>query len=498
MTRAVTRIVMGLAGAAALISLSGRGIELLSGVVVKAQASCGLQRASGPLAFCETFDAPAGIGNRSGDLNGTLWGVSRTSGGAGLGQPDPWVTSQLDLCGTSTTVNPEGDIRICNGQLHESSDDNISGAFEAGTVTALTMYPKQPFDFAGRTGTIGFDVSNDSHGSHGAWPELWVTNTPAPGPFAHFATWQSLPQFGFGIRFAGFTNATGQGASCPESGGSTYLGVDSAIIINNYVANDTASGGNLVVMGTDCVRAATSDAQLNHYEIAVSQNQIDVYGTDAGTTAPLKHLATIANANLGFTRGLVWFDDVHYNADKADITNPSLTQHNHTFVWDNVGFDGPPLARDLSFDVLDSRVPLTGGLFLGYQSTASAPITVTTLPMTTTNISAAAASKLLFNFMAQAAPLTFTYLINGHPYTAAWPYPDTMSFTWKAIALPINLSDLVGGSNAISISATAPMVVANIDIVLAGAGGMPNLTPPATPTNFRIALALLPISWPSR
>src|SRR5258708_233923 len=31
-------------------------------------------------AFCDTFDAPAGTGNRSGDLNGTIWGASRTSG----------------------------------------------------------------------------------------------------------------------------------------------------------------------------------------------------------------------------------------------------------------------------------------------------------------------------------------------------------------------------------------------------------------------------------
>ena len=30
-----------------------------------------------------------------------------------------------------------------------------------GTVTALTMYPR-PFDFAGRTGTVSLDVSNDT------------------------------------------------------------------------------------------------------------------------------------------------------------------------------------------------------------------------------------------------------------------------------------------------------------------------------------------------
>ena len=62
---------------------------------------------------------------------------------------------------------------------------------------------------------------------------------------------------------------------------------------------------------------------MNHYEVQVSTNQIDVYGTNAvhaGTPepghTPLVHIATIPNANLSFTRGLVWIEDAHYNGDK--------------------------------------------------------------------------------------------------------------------------------------------------------------------------------------
>jgi hypothetical protein len=29
---------------------------------------------------------------------------------------------------------------------------------------------------------------------------------------------------------------------------------------------------------------------MNHIELSVNQNQIDVYATNAGTTAPLKHI----------------------------------------------------------------------------------------------------------------------------------------------------------------------------------------------------------------
>ena len=125
----------------------------------------------GTLAFCDTFDTAAGIGNRSGQLNGTIWGVSRWTGDMNFGSDyqSPWVKSTLDGCNGPQPAQPDGtDVIICNGQLRESTNDNATGAFEAGTVTALTIYPKQPFNFAGRTGTISFDVSNDTQGSHGA------------------------------------------------------------------------------------------------------------------------------------------------------------------------------------------------------------------------------------------------------------------------------------------------------------------------------------------
>ena len=65
-------------------------------------------------------------------------------------------------------------------------------------------------------------------------------------PFAHFGTWQALPQFGFGIRFHGATNSAGAASGCPEGGfGSGYMGVGAAVVVNNYVANDTENYGTL-------------------------------------------------------------------------------------------------------------------------------------------------------------------------------------------------------------------------------------------------------------
>jgi hypothetical protein len=64
----------------------------------------------------------------------------------------PTIQEAIDICdGATPTVTPPNDVVICNGQLREASNDNPSGVFEDGGVTTLAMYPKQPFDFAGRT-----------------------------------------------------------------------------------------------------------------------------------------------------------------------------------------------------------------------------------------------------------------------------------------------------------------------------------------------------------
>jgi hypothetical protein len=66
-------------------------------------------------------------------------------------------------------------------------------------------------------------------------------------------------------------------------------------------------------------------------------------------------ISVITNMTLSLTRGLVWMEDVHYNGDKD-----GPDQGTHTFTWDNFGFDGPTLPRDLAFDVADRMVPVGG------------------------------------------------------------------------------------------------------------------------------------------
>jgi hypothetical protein len=442
-----------------------------------------------PLAFCETFDAPAGTGNRSGQLNGTLWGVSRLLGFTNSGQNQYFdvAPTTIQLCGTSLQVIDPSDVQICDGQLVESVWDQTS-------VTSLAMYPKQPFDISGgRTGTIAFDVSDDSNGNHSVWPELWWADQPVPVPFVHESSLQSVPANGFGVRFAEVCEANsgaGCGARtfCPTiSEDFAVVTVDSAVVINNYISNDSFDPvGSISVQPVDCVIRSSGPGNMNHFELRVSQNEIDVYGTDAGTTGPLKKIAIISNMTLSLTRGVVYLEDVHYNANKG--VDPGPPQGIHTFTWDNLAFDGPVLPRDLAFDVLDALTPV-GSNYPGILNTgwpvspnASTPLTLTVPGVS--NIASAADAILTFNFvdfntanLFTPAPFISYRVNNGAPQIAPWPFgPCPVQNGLPAcgvntIAVQVSLSDVQPGTNTIQFTATDYAAIANVDLILQGAGG---------------------------
>jgi hypothetical protein len=441
----------------------------------------------GAAIFCDTFDNKnPGIPSRTGDLDPNVWGVSRATGyvNFGPGYYNGWAaTTQLQTCTGVTTVAPPHDIMICNGQLREASNDDPPGVFDAGTVTTLAMYPKQPFDFAGRTGTVSFDVSNDTHGTHSAWPEFWMSNLPVPTPFNHFDSWQALPQQGFGIRF-GAAVAPGGWGSCPNGNNldKRRWTVDSAVVVRNYVMDDTNGLGgvrtNMAVQQLDCVVSPPDNSGImNHIELKISQSQIDVYATDAGvapSTATLKHIAVVTNANLSFTRGLIWIEDVHYNADKGDP--PS--QRQHTFVWDNVAFDGPFTYRDFSYDALDvdQANAATETLDLGKFSLANQTASWNVLNMPANPKPAAV--RVLFNFsnFSSPVPTVLNVIVNGHAHATPWPYPDKVQSSWRTFAVTIPITDLVTGTNVVRLGSDQPMVTSNVNIVLVQVpGGVPVL-----------------------
>jgi hypothetical protein len=449
----------------------------------------------GTVIFCEPFDVVnSGIPSRTGALDPNVWGVSRETGDygndAGGGWYDAVPATTILMCdGTTPTVTPPNDVVICNGQLREATNDNATGGFEAGTVTVLAMYPKQPFDFAGRTGTVSFDVSNDTHTGHSAWPEFWMSDLPVPAPFNHFDNWQSLPQNGFGIRLSSQA-LPGSAGLCPNTNNLNVnrWTVEGASVARNYILEDvdyqgvdfgTPSNPPLKLNILDCVISSPDNSGvMNHVEIQVNQNEIDVYATDAGVApspTTLRKIASITNANLTFTRGLIWLEDAHYNADKG---NPP-SQRQHTFVWDNVAFDGPFTYRDFAYDALDVGQPVTtpgynmvnlGQYSLGNQTATWNVLNVPANPNP-------AAVRVLFNFYANPNnPTTINAIVNGHAHSVPWPYPADASNMWRTLAVTIPVTDLVPGTNVVQLGADQAIATANVDIVLVNVpGGVPVL-----------------------
>jgi hypothetical protein len=452
--------------------------RLRAGATPAGSGGCQFLSAPGAApAFCDTFNAPAGTGNRSGDLNGAVWGVSRMTQyeNPSQGLNTNWNATTLNLCGTLVHVSAaqENDVRICNGHVAEATNDG-------GVETVLAMYSKQPFDIAGRTGTVVFDVSNNTQGGHGAWPEFWYTDQPVPAPTHGEAFGQEAPREGFGIRFA---------KVCTTASGAVGFSIDSAIQSTGYVLADSLFGnaGAPSVQAVGCVSEGSAASNtINHIEIRLAAGAVVVYATDAfpigGAIPPLKEIATITPGGgaLPLSRGVIWIEDAHYNGNKFG------TQGTNTFYWDNVGFDGPILPQDRAYDVLDNSQGSTAGNYnLGWNVPSASSQSFTTLPVDQSAISNATGALLTFMFWSDGTGgYTFHVSVNGHVHNVPWPFPTHLWGAVQTLAIPVPVSDLVSGPNRITFmtDSSYALSLANIDLIAVGGGGSPSGSPAPTPT----------------
>jgi hypothetical protein len=186
---------------------------------------------------------------------------------------------------------------------------------------------------------------------------------------------------------------------------------------------------------------------------------------------------------------LIWLEDVHYNADKETLmlgTAPSTSQSQHTFVWDNVAFDGPFTDRDFSYDALDANQPGPAynawnlGQFSAANETASWNVLNVPANPQATGV------RVLFQFSGEENPVlpkVLNVVVNGHAHSTPWPYPDKLVGTWRTLAVTIPVTDLVAGTNVVQLGADQPLATANVDIVIAGVpGGVPVL--PGNSTSY--------------
>ncbi|MGH3494843.1 MAG: hypothetical protein ACRDQ1_16625, partial [Sciscionella sp.] len=401
----------------------------VSGAVPAASVGCPqfLTSPSAQMAFCDTFStAYPNNDTRAGDMNGVLWGVSRATSQSNLGQGQyyDWASVERDTCGTTEQVAPEHDVAICGGQMVEAVNDDTG-------QTVLAAYPRQPFDFAGRTGTVEFDVSNNSQGSHAAWPDFVITDQPVPAPNDILSGVADNARNSVGFAFDVLCQPGGCGPNEPNGSSSTCL---SATVFATFNYQQVDEPTNL----DGCVLASPGPGVDDHVEVQVNSGGIRIYASDPGNPSNTRRIAD-SEFPMPLSRGLIWLEDVHYNGDKFN------TQQTNTFTWGNVAFDGPVLPRDLGYDVMDNTVP--GGTAanrlpmtnLGYDIPASGGELSRSIPDVTGTANATDALLTLSYFPNSEQALT--YSVNGNPALQfPWPYGNGPLYVSQSVALPVPLS----------------------------------------------------------
>jgi hypothetical protein len=445
------------------------------------------------LAFCDTFQTIVG-GGREGDLDPAKWSFTRMTSDV---SPFPLTTSNTyhsalaQFCRTTKKVQPDNDSFICGAQFGESNHwmetindfgkydtsvrlpDGTHPQISQGYYVANANRIRQPFDFAGRTGNIVFDVDAHVDGSgndrpHGWWPEVWLTDQPMQGPHLDHPGTHLFPQNGIGFVLN----------DCP--GARTNQEVNSLnqiAVFNNYKEKDLK-----IPSPHDCFTTRADDA--NHFQIKVSQTHVEFWGSNKGGTN-FRMLASV-NVSLNFSRGYLSFEHASYNAAKYGSTNTS------TYHWHAIGFDGPILPADRGYEVPDALHTVTaadrakgsaveaGSVNLGYQVGAvgcNRPgCSTPTFSLAGVNPANALHAYLTYTVWYDLAPHRMTATVNGVPYTFADPNTDGTGpgcndgcgVGWRPMVQPIPLSALKAGTNKVSFSDPGSKgqnpTIANIDL----------------------------------
>ena len=239
---------------------------------------------------------------------------------------------------------PDGDTVICDPTATIPTRHLLT-ATAAQNYGLNTYRIRQPFDFAGRTGTIKLDVDLTNGGLHG-WPAIAIAEDPSPTPSFDFPERGSGPRNGFEIEFMnGWCNTP-----------NTVMPV--IYRYRDYL--ESPAPETVPPASYDCglPHAMVAKGSLNHVEIYLTQTHVEVWVSDAspdGVTFPNFQRLYAGDLDLPFSRGYV-----------------SLIARNHATIkyggglawiqrWDNVGFDGPVVGGWREASVPDALEPTADG-----------------------------------------------------------------------------------------------------------------------------------------
>ncbi len=448
-------------------------------------SSCGLDGA----AFCDNFDqGPTANPGREGDLDPAQWSAGRLSPQeiSGPGKVNPAPPAQIPPCRASlnkSTVYPDEDTLICDPTQTLSPQLLTAVAMQNYGLNSYRI--RQPFDFAGRTGKIVFDVDAVMMSGLAAWVSVEVTEDPIPSPsFLEFER-GPVPRNGIEIQFNNDAcDRTQQGRSISVGRVDAYRDYTLTPVTHVYPADWTLP---------DCV--ATHQGELNHFEIRISQTQFEILGSDAsldgGKTFANFHTIASGTFDLAFTRGYVHITARNHATEKYGF-GPNWVYH-----WDNVAFDGPVISNWREYEVPDSLTPssLPSGLNIntGYIITESNGMftccpnqRVSSLALPGVDLTGAVRAQLAFSsfyLVCCGAPddlttLDLKYRFNGGPWrdrfvtpaeALALRRPYSIGDLSQMIDVP--LGDLIPGTNTLEFLTvnqpqSYPTVLANIDLII--------------------------------
>jgi hypothetical protein len=235
-------------------------------------------------------------------------------------------------------VLPDEDTVICEPNARIRSR-HFLGAVAAQNYGLYTYRIRQPFDFAGRTGTISFDADL-SGGALSGWPAIAISEDPSPAPSYDFPERGSCPRNGVQIDFnVGHCNT-------PDT------------VLPSFVTSlDYVETVHEPSYDCDAAHAQTARDALNHVEVRVSESRIEVWASDASPDgleySNFRRIGALDVA-LPFTRGSVSL------ITRNHATLKYWAGASHATRWDNVGFDGPVVGGTREYSAPEPLVPTEG------------------------------------------------------------------------------------------------------------------------------------------
>lgn len=409
-------------------------------------------------AFCDTFTKPA-PGGRGGDLDERSWSTARVGQRVNSSQGElvSWPAASLSACGkVMEDVFPGQDIISCRHPVTGRSE--LTSVFHDGNGPAFQSFRViQPFDFADRVGHIALDIDakTQTPEGHGWWWELVIADEPVPVPYQEFVSHALMGHKALVIEFEGISSFDGS----------------SNELSRVYVEDNYKYAHEFTREQAGYVSFKTREEVLNHVEILVGRDVLEVWATDLDDMSTFRKVAHIDGLGLTFTRGFVNLQHSQYNAGKGGLGD-SVTYH-----VGSLGFDGPKLPRPRSYQVPEA---LTTGRTsdvrnLGYQidqgisTCCGQERNVPSFKLEHVELADAVAARINLDAWYFTKERSIEFRLNAGAWrTFKHPYPDSTPAT-RAVSMPVELADLREGQNTLEMrtagaSTQPPMVVANLEL----------------------------------